>query len=485
MFACALYPVDDQFIETVSKEIREIVEDRAHHPSIIAWAGNNENEVAIGNWWPSYRGEREDYIKLYKDTIGTIVNEIDGSRPYLLSSPSNGIKTEEDGGLSSIPQDEKYGDIHYYNDVSDLWDIESFQIPRCASEYGVQSFPQKSTLFRYLNSSDEYYFGSPILISRQHHLAGDITLEMMVLNHFKPLRGLANGTYLSRFSFLTQIHQAIAMERQTNHYLSWRSKFDVSGRGKTSCAMIWQLNDVWAGPTWSSIDFDLRWKPVMYHAKRFFSDVTIIMNWKKDDMTLGIMNDQITAIHNTTLVIEAFAFNSGMDPIYSDQIGIKIIPSLSFLDVPEPQHKPTLLNEIPNKLKLLSNKLAPKDEYLITSYLLSSTNAKLTPTAYLYPNKFFNIPTINTALKIKSVKIVSNSIYTITLSCNNITPFVWLDITDKIKEKYPRLVFVFSDNSFVMLTGEKVVKLEIVHNEDDVVLSQDDINICHLDNCGI
>lgn len=43
------------------------------------------------------------------------------------------------------------------------------------------------------------------------------------------------------------------------------------------CAMYWQLNDVWAAPTWSSIDFDLNWKPLHYAAKRFFSNVALSM----------------------------------------------------------------------------------------------------------------------------------------------------------------------------------------------------------------
>lgn len=36
-----------------------------------------------------------DYLLLFNETIGSIVSELDGTRPYLLSSPSNGIEAEK------------------------------------------------------------------------------------------------------------------------------------------------------------------------------------------------------------------------------------------------------------------------------------------------------------------------------------------------------------------------------------------------------
>lgn len=55
----------------------------------------------------------------------------------------------------------------------------------------------------------------------------------------------------------------------------WRGIINKDGEGNTMCALYWQLNDVWAAPTWSTIDFDLSWKPAHYFARRFF-DKTII-----------------------------------------------------------------------------------------------------------------------------------------------------------------------------------------------------------------
>lgn len=61
MFACSLIPRfekmlfffiylfirDDLFLKNVKKEVEYQVRRLIHHPSIIVWSGNNENEVAL------------------------------------------------------------------------------------------------------------------------------------------------------------------------------------------------------------------------------------------------------------------------------------------------------------------------------------------------------------------------------------------------------------------------------------------------------
>ena len=60
-----------------------------HHTSIALWAGNNENEIAlIGNWYntdANFSNYKNDYIKLYVDTIMDVVNKEDKSRSFIVS----------------------------------------------------------------------------------------------------------------------------------------------------------------------------------------------------------------------------------------------------------------------------------------------------------------------------------------------------------------------------------------------------------------
>lgn len=52
MFACNMYPISKEFLESVSTEIIQNVRRLQFHPSIVIWAGNNENEAALrGNWY--------------------------------------------------------------------------------------------------------------------------------------------------------------------------------------------------------------------------------------------------------------------------------------------------------------------------------------------------------------------------------------------------------------------------------------------------
>jgi len=58
----------------------------------------------------NFSAYKEQYIQLYVDTIKPLVNEEDPTRTYLVSSPSNGIKSEEDGYISTEPYSALYGD---------------------------------------------------------------------------------------------------------------------------------------------------------------------------------------------------------------------------------------------------------------------------------------------------------------------------------------------------------------------------------------
>lgn len=114
MFACSTYPADAGFLENVKLEVRQNVRRIQHHASIALWATNNENEVAIQQNWYGTNGNKnlyvEDYKKLYVETIAPEVEREDKWRTVLISSPSNGKKSVEDGYISANPQDPLYGD---------------------------------------------------------------------------------------------------------------------------------------------------------------------------------------------------------------------------------------------------------------------------------------------------------------------------------------------------------------------------------------
>lgn len=122
MFACSMYPATDEFRATVRKEIDTQVKRLQYRTSLAMWAANNEDEAALrDNWYGTAKNfsiYKDDYIKLNIDTIMVQVEQMDPSRKFIPSSPSNGIKTEEEGWVAEKPYDLKYGDSKYFCNFS-------------------------------------------------------------------------------------------------------------------------------------------------------------------------------------------------------------------------------------------------------------------------------------------------------------------------------------------------------------------------------
>ncbi|XP_067249506.1 beta-mannosidase-like isoform X1 [Chanodichthys erythropterus] len=137
----------DIILSACSCEVRRL----KSHPSVVIWSGNNENEAAIAaDWFNISAAERplyvRDYVSLYVENIRDLVLLVrlthtdlhhtsafsvisgccaliqeDGTRPFLVSSPTNGVES----GVMSYPAfllyDPHYGDTHYYSYYNDCW----------------------------------------------------------------------------------------------------------------------------------------------------------------------------------------------------------------------------------------------------------------------------------------------------------------------------------------------------------------------------
>ncbi len=152
MFACNFYPTNLDFLANVHDEVVYQVNRLRHHPSIVVWSANNENEAALSTDWYHIGYDKElyanDYRKLYIDVVMQNILLIDPelSRPFLSSSPTNGKETITENWIAKNPYDARYGDLHFYNYNANGWDPSSFPVARLMSEFGVQSLPSFSTL---------------------------------------------------------------------------------------------------------------------------------------------------------------------------------------------------------------------------------------------------------------------------------------------------------------------------------------------------
>lgn len=281
MFACALYPTDDEFLASVRTEVEQQVQRLQYHPSVVIWASNNENEMAIaGPWWPEVllwnTNLRESYEKLYVDTIRTIVQILDPSRPILNSSPTNGpLSQSQPQSIARTPNDPKYGDIHHYDYLSDSFEWTNYPSTRFASEYGFQSYPSFTALTSVSSPADWKYPLTANILHRQHRLTGEAEIKIQMKMHF-PEVGSGGTNKLKSFIYLSQLYQAIAIKTESEFYRRNRFIDPETGLGKTMGALYWQLNDVWQAPTWSSIEYGGKWKMLHYFARRFFFPIQVI-----------------------------------------------------------------------------------------------------------------------------------------------------------------------------------------------------------------
>ena len=60
---------------------------------------------------------KADYITLYVDNIRPQINEADPYHIVALSSPSNGIETDNEGYVSQLPGNPLYGDGRYWRQI--------------------------------------------------------------------------------------------------------------------------------------------------------------------------------------------------------------------------------------------------------------------------------------------------------------------------------------------------------------------------------
>lgn len=268
MFACSMYPGDSVFLSNVEEELRYQIPRISAHPSVVLFNGNNEVEVAWGNWGFQIKygiyGENAKEIEvaydaLFKKLAPKIISDL-SVVPYIHTSP-----------LSNWGKDEFYnhGSQHYWGVWHGKDPIEDFgkKIGRFNAEYGFQSFPEFNTLRTFSTESD-WDIASPVMKQHQKSYVGND----MILKHAKRLFGTPSD--FREFVYYSQLTQAMAVSMAIAGH-----RIDAPRCGGT---LFWQLNDCWPVSSWSSIDYYGNWKALQYRVKEDYRDIAILERY--DDL---------------------------------------------------------------------------------------------------------------------------------------------------------------------------------------------------------
>lgn len=270
MFACAFYNLDDQeLLKTIEQEIKDNAKRLYHHPSLMLFCGNNENETAAVHWFiPSLEVSKRMYLLLFEHLIPTWLKELDLGIFYWPSSPSS-------GGNFKDPNSDNYGDMHYWGVWHSNEPIEHYRkhFPRFMSEFGIQSFPAIETIKTFAEESDLHIY-SKVMKSHQKNKTANSKIVHYMRHMFNYPKVFEHILYVS------QLIQAEGVRYGVEHFRRHH--------GRTMGAIYWQLNDCWPVASWSSIDYEGRWKALHYHSKKFFAPVLLSIEENKRKMTASI-----------------------------------------------------------------------------------------------------------------------------------------------------------------------------------------------------
>lgn len=296
MFACSLYPSNDEFLNSVKDEVTYQVRRLQYHPSIALWCGNNEDLGAI-SWYEESRKNSArylvDYDRLNEGVVAKVIKKEDPKRIWWPSSPSAGP-----GDYSDNWHNDSKGDMHFWSVWHEGKDFEEYYKirPRFVSEFGYQSFPSISTIESFADE-DDLNITSEVM---EHHQKNDrgntIILENFTRYYIFP-------TSFDQQIYLSQVQQAKAMKMAIEYFRSL----------KNYCmgALYWQLNDCWPVASWSSIDYLGKWKAMHYEAKRFFNPLLLTFINKDGKTEVHFVNDTQKDLSGL-LLLETYDFNGNL-----------------------------------------------------------------------------------------------------------------------------------------------------------------------------
>ncbi|KAF6019508.1 manba [Bugula neritina] len=425
MFACAMYPTDQNFLENIRSEITHQVHRLKHHPSLALWAGNNENEAALrDNWYDTENNftlYQKDYIELYIKTVKETINKEHMSGIFVSSSPSNAAQSEKEGWIAQNPYDTKYGDVHYYNYAAGRYYNDDYPRSRFMSEYGYQSWPSFSSLKPHTISQDWNEF-SEFALYRNHHGQGQEQMNSQIRYYFNPPTSSDPASNFSNYIYLTQINQAMYI-RMVSEFCRRSQNYLYGDEGMTMGALYWQLNDIWPGPSWSSLEFSGSWKILHYYAKRFFAPNMISMAVESGNLTVYIIQDNNRNLQSTTLTLYCYSWAS-----FVPQSNLKIPVQLA--DVVSNWVFNENLNKVLEKLNCTDQ---PRH------FLFASWEKSLYSEFILSPYKDI------TTLQKPNIEVGLIGEYprrALVLRTDRIAPFVW------VSSDIPHLIF--QDNGFLL-----------------------------------
>ncbi|KAJ1326169.1 beta-mannosidase [Microdochium nivale] len=274
MFGCGNYPAFPEFLESVKREAVENIKLLRHHPSIVIWAGNNEDyQIAEDNKLTCNWEDKDpqSWLKtnfparyIYELLLPSVCKEMIPGTFYHPGSPWGAPKQSDDLTV---------GDVHQWN----IWHgsqsryQEAVKLTgRFISEFGMEAFPSVKTIDSYLPLGKDDPDRYPQSATVDFHNKADGHERRLALYLVENMRYTVAS--MEDYVYSTQLMQA---ECLSSCYRIWRREW--AGVGKERCAgvLVWQINDCWPVTSWAICDYYLRPKHAYHAIARELRPITI------------------------------------------------------------------------------------------------------------------------------------------------------------------------------------------------------------------
>ncbi len=263
MFACAQYPGDKAFLESVTEEAETQVRRLAHRACLALWCGNNEIEQMVEEITRT-PARKKAYDTVFYSLLPGQVKKWDGTTAYWPGSPHNPAGYQQ--GFNST----KSGDAHFWDVWHNRAPVKRYETTqfRFCSEFGMQSLSSPEVAATFCERTEMNLLG-PAMENHQKNPSGNQIMIDYISRRYRFPKDY------SSLAYLTQLNQAYCLQVGVEHFRRQMPR--------TMGALYWQLNDIWPGFSWSSLEFGGKWKALHYAAKRFFAPLLVSVHVPGDE----------------------------------------------------------------------------------------------------------------------------------------------------------------------------------------------------------